>query len=252
MRFDLVTLFPDLISHFGALGVTGEAVRAEKATLAAWNPRDFAPKARPDDRPYGGGAGMVMQAEPLARAIAAARDAGPQRPVLLMSPQGERFDQAWAEELARRPGAILVAGRYEGIDQRLIDSEIDAEISIGDFVLSGGELPALMIIDAVLRLVPEVLGAAESARDESFVDGTLEYPQYTRPDSWRGRRVPSVLLSGNHSEILHFRRVQALGRTWERRPDLLEDCARDAQSEAQLREYINEYLAGLKNNATSD
>ncbi len=252
MRFDLITLFPDVIASFAALGVTGEAVRAGRASLAAWNPRDFDPKARPDDKPYGGGAGMVMQAEPLGRAIEAARVAGGKRPVLLLSPQGERFDQGWAEQLAAGAGAIVVAGRYEGIDQRLIDAEVDAEISVGDFILSGGELPALMLIDAVLRLLPEVLGDENSAREESFVDGTLEYPQYTRPECWRGRRVPSVLLSGNHSEILHFRRVQALGRTWERRPDLLDDCALDAQSQAQLREYINEYLAGLKNNAASD
>lgn len=244
-RFDLITLFPEILASFCALGVTGEAIRTGRARLAAWNPRDFTANGRPDDRPYGGGAGMVMQAEPLAAAIAAARAAGKARPVLLMSPQGERFDQGWAEALAQGPGAILIAGRYEGIDQRLIDAEVDAEISVGDFVLSGGELPALMVLDAVLRLLPGVLGDPESAQDESFVDGCLEYPQYTRPDSWRDRRVPAVLLSGNHKDILHWRRVQALGRTWERRPDLLDERVLDAQTRAHLREYINEYLAGL-------
>ncbi len=252
MRFDLISLFPAVLAQFAALGVTGDALRSGKASLHGWNLRDFAAKARPDDRPYGGGAGMVLQAEPLALAIEQAKRSGGIRPVILMSPQGQTFDQGWAQELATGAGAIMVAGRYEGVDQRVIDACVDVELSVGDFVLSGGDLPALLVMDAVLRLLPEVLGHADSARDESFVDGTLEYPHYTRPDSWRGRRVPSVLLSGNHSEIQHFRRVQALGRTWERRPDLLDDCALDAQSDALLRDYINEYLAGLEEDAASD
>ena len=187
------------------------------------------------------------------RAIEAARQAGSaQRPVVLLSPQGTHFHQGLAQQLYSSGGAILVSGRYGGIDQRLIDSHVDLEISMGDFVLSGGELPALMVMDAVLRLSPEVLGDAQSAKDESFVDERLEYPQYTRPESWRGRRVPSVLMSGNHKEILHWRRVQALGRTWERRPDLLDESAFDAQTSAMLREYINEFLAGQTKDATSD
>lgn len=252
MRIDLITLFPEVVASFAALGVTGQAVRTGKAGLAAWDLRQFAANGRPDDRPYGGGAGMVLQAEPLAAALERARGAGGVRPVILMSPQGQRFDQATAAELARGDGAIIIAGRYEGVDQRLIDQQVDMEISIGDFVLSGGELPALMVIDSILRLLPGVLGDEESAADESFVDGTLEYPQYTRPDSWRGRKVPPVLVSGNHREILRWRRVQALGRTWERRPDLLDECRLDAQTDALLREYINEYLAGLEKDATSD
>lgn len=253
MRFDLISLLPEAIAAFAATGVTGDALRSGKARLACWNPRDFDAKARPDDKPYGGGAGMVLQAEPLAAAIEAARAAADdQRPVVMLSPQGPRFDQALAQHLNSAGGAILLAGRYEGVDQRLIDSHVDLEISMGDFVLSGGELPALMIIDAVLRLSPEVLGDASSAQDESFVDGRLEYPQYTRPETWRGQSVPSVLLSGNHREILRWRRVQALGRTWERRPDLLDESAFDAQNRALLRQYINEFLAGQHNDATSD
>lgn len=253
MRFDLITLLPEAVAAFAALGVTGEALRSDKAQLAAWNPRDFERKARPDDKPYGGGAGMVLQAEPLAQAIDAARAASDlPRPAILLSPQGQPFDQAMAQQLAQGDGAILIAGRYEGIDQRVIDSHVDLEISAGDFVLSGGELPALMIMDAILRLVPGILGDENSARDESFVDARLEYPQYTRPESWRGRRVPPVLTSGNHREILHWRRVQAIGRTWERRPDLLDESAFDAQNRALLREYINEFLAGQSKDATSD
>ncbi|MGJ8668616.1 MAG: tRNA (guanosine(37)-N1)-methyltransferase TrmD [Oceanococcus sp.] len=253
MRFDFVSLLPEAIAAFASAGVTGDAVRSGKAQLACWNPRDFEAKGRPDDKPYGGGAGMVLQADPLALAIEAARNAGlAQRPVVMMSPQGPRFDQSLARELNQQGGAILVSGRYEGIDQRVVDSHVDMEISMGDFVLSGGELPALMVMDAVLRLSPEVLGDAQSAEDESFVDGRLEYPQYTRPESWRGRKVPSVLMSGNHKEILHWRRVQALGRTWERRPDLLDESAFDAQTSAMLREYINEFLAGHTKDAASD
>lgn len=253
MRFDLISLLPEAIAAFASAGVTGDAVRSGKAKLACWNPRDFEPKARPDDKPYGGGAGMVLQPEPIAQAIEAARaQADDGRPVVMMSPQGPRFDQSLARHLHDRGGAILLAGRYEGIDQRLVDSHVEMEISAGDFVLSGGELPALMIIDAVLRLQPDVLGDASSAEDESFVDGRLEYPQYTRPETWRGHAVPPVLMSGNHREIKHWRLVQALGRTWERRPDLLDERAFDAQTSAMLREYINEYLAGQQNNATSD
>ena len=252
MRFDFVSLLPEAIAAFAAAGVTGDAIRSAKAELACWNPRDYEAKGRPDDKPYGGGAGMVLQAEPVAAAIEAAKQAGAPRPVVMMSPQGPRFDQSLARELYQQGGAILVAGRYEGIDQRVVDSHIDMEISMGDFVLSGGELPALMVMDAVLRLAPEVLGDAESAKDESFVDERLEYPQYTRPETWRGRTVPSVLMSGNHKEILRWRRVQALGRTWERRPDLLDESAFDAQTCAMLREYINEFLAGQTKDATSD
>ena len=253
MRIDLVTLFPQVIAEFAALGVTGEALRAGKAQLAAWNPRDFSPEGRPDDRPFGGGAGMVMQPAPLAGAIKAARTAGVQdRPVLLLSPQGEPLDQAWAARLARGPGMIVVAGRYEGVDERLIEECVDAQVSIGDLVVSGGELPALLLIDAVLRLLPEVLGDARSAVDESFVDGRLEYPQYTRPQSWRGRKVPAVLLSGDHQKIRRWRAVQALGRSFVNRPDLLESCALDADETAQLHAYVKEYLAGLDNDATPD
>ncbi len=244
MRIDLITLFPQVVAHFAELGVTGDALRRDLAALQAWNLRDFVPNRRPDDTPFGGGPGMLLQAEPVAAALETAREAGAHSPVIYLGPAGQRFDQSVARELARMPGFTLLCGRYEGVDQRVLDSHVEREISLGDFVLSGGELAAMAVIDAVLRLIPGVLGDAGSADDESFVDGTLEYPHYTRPSTWRNREVPRVLLSGNHAQIRRWRLKQALGQTWLRRADLIEQMSLDGEALALLREFIAEHTAG--------
>ncbi len=242
-RIDVVTLFPELVRAVTGSGVTGRAAQAGLLELVTWNPRDYAQDRHRtvDDRPYGGGPGMVMMLAPLRDAIHAARAAAPAgSQVAYLSPQGRRLDQAGIETLAGRPGLILVAGRYEGIDERLVDAEIDEEWSLGDFVLSGGELAAMAIVDAVTRLIPGALGDADSAEQDSFVDGLLDCPHYTRPEVADGRTVPAVLLSGDHAAIARWRRKQALGRTWERRPDLLEQVARDEEQQRLLDEYIAE------------
>jgi tRNA (guanine37-N1)-methyltransferase len=242
-RIDVVTLFPELVRAVTGSGVTGRAAQAGLLELVTWNPRDYAQDRHRtvDDRPYGGGPGMVMMLAPLRDAIHAARAAAPAGSrVAYLSPQGRRLDQAGIETLAGRPGLILVAGRYEGIDERLVDAEIDEEWSLGDFVLSGGELAAMAIVDAVTRLIPGALGDADSAEQDSFVDGLLDCPHYTRPEVADGRTVPAVLLSGDHAAIARWRRKQALGRTWERRPDLLEQVALDEEQQRLLDEYIAE------------
>ena len=239
MRFDVISLFPEM---FGTMrqGVTGRAIERGQAELVLWNPRDYAQDAHRtvDDRPYGGGPGMVMMVEPLRSAIRAARAAIPGSPVLYLSPQGRRFDQAAAARMAANGGLILLAGRYEGIDERLIEDEIDEEWSIGDYVLSGGELPAMVMMDAVIRLLPGVLGHADSAQQDSYVDGLLDCPHYTRPEEIDGRMVPEVLLSGDHERIRRWRLQQALGRTWLRRPDLLKERELSAEERLLLDEYI--------------
>lgn len=243
MRIDAVTLFPEWLAQLEAFGVVGRGLRESRFELACWNPRDAADNAsgRVDDRPYGGGPGMVMQAAPLAATLDRVRGArGDAPPVIMPSPQGERFDQRWAERLTRGPGFILVCGRYEGIDQRFVDAHVDIELSIGDVVLSGGELPAMMIIDAVARLLSGVLGDTRSAQQDSFADGLLDHPHYTRPPSLAGADVPEVLLSGDHARIQRWRDKQALGRTWQRRPDLLERITLSARARALLDEYIAE------------
>ena len=242
MRVDVVTLFPDLFEIVTRFGVTGRAVQRGVVELALWNPRDFTTdKHRSvDDRPYGGGPGMVMMVQPLREAIRAARGAAPSSKVLYLSPQGRRLDQAGVRELAGRTGMILVAGRYEGIDQRLIDSEIDEEWSIGDYVLSGGELAAMVVIDAVTRLVPGVLGHDQSAQQDSFTAGLLDHPHYTRPEEIEGMRVPEVLLGGDHAAIARWRLKQALGRTWLQRPDLLELMSLSEQERKSLEEFKSE------------
>ncbi|ROR29826.1 tRNA (guanosine(37)-N1)-methyltransferase TrmD [Inmirania thermothiophila] len=246
MRFDVVTLFPEMIRAAAGYGVTGRAVERGLVRLETWNPRDYARDRHRtvDDRPYGGGPGMVMKVEPLRDAIRAARRAAPASPVVLLSPQGRRLDQAGVRELAAQPGLILVCGRYEGIDERLVEAEVDQEWSIGDYVLSGGELAALVVVDAVARLVPGVLGDAESAAQDSYMEGLLDCPHYTRPEEIDGRRVPPVLLSGDHGAIRRWRRKQALGRTWLRRPDLLAGRALDEEARALLEEFIAEHRAG--------
>lgn len=243
MRIDVITLFPESLEGLTGLGVTGRAIREGRVALKTWNPRDFASDRHRtvDDRPYGGGPGMVMAVEPLASTIAAARkDAADGTRVSLLSPQGRKLDQAGVEELAGREGLILVCGRYEGIDERLIESEIDEQWSIGDYVISGGELAAAVVIDAVARLMPGVLGHEQSAVEDSFVDGLLDHPHYTRPEKAGGKAVPEVLLSGDHEAIRRWRRKQSLGRTWLLRPDLLEGRQMDEEAELLLTEFRRE------------
>ncbi len=243
MRIDVVTIFPPLVEAVAAHGVTGRAVERELLALHCWSPRDYSDDRfrRIDDRPYGGGPGMVMEYLPLMRAVAAAQAADP-RPVRVayLSPQGRPLDQAGVEELAARERLLLVAGRYEGVDERFIAAAVDEEWSIGDYVLSGGELGAMVIIDAVARQLPGVLGHEASAAQDSFVNGLLDCPHYTRPELVDGRAVPAVLLSGDHAAIERWRRKQALGRTWQRRPELIERLALDETQRVLLQEYIQE------------
>lgn len=243
MRFDIVTVFPQWVASVGDWGVTGRARDRGLLSLHCWDPREFTDDRHRtvDDRPYGGGPGMVMKVEPLQRAVQAARQADPEPArVLLMSPQGRRLDQAAVRELAGRQRLIILAGRYEGIDERLVALEVDEEWSIGDYVLSGGELAAMILMDACARLLPGALGDEESAAQDSFSDGLLDCPHYTRPERVGGLAVPPVLLSGDHARINRWRRMQALGRTWERRPELLEAMA---LSEADRR-LLDEYRSG--------
>ncbi|WP_127476256.1 tRNA (guanosine(37)-N1)-methyltransferase TrmD [Sulfurivermis fontis] len=241
MRIDVVTLFPPMFDALTEHGVTGRAVRREILQLALWNPRDFTydNHRTVDDRPYGGGPGMVMLAQPLHEAVQAARAADPEPAhVVYLSPQGRRLDQAGVEQLAQRRRLLLVAGRYEGIDERFIEAEVDEEWSIGDYVLSGGELAAMVLIDAVARLLPGVLGHESSAAQDSFVGGLLDCPHYTRPEVWEGRAVPEVLLSGDHAAIARWREQQALGRTWLRRPDLLARLELSREQQKLLADFI--------------
>lgn len=247
MWFGVITLFPDMISPFAELGVVGRAVTENRVAIKCWNPRDFTDDKHKtvDDRPYGGGPGMLMKIQPLRDAITAAKQQAvvdgaelDKVKVIYLSPQGRKLDQPAAVEMATDQGhLILVAGRYEGIDERLIEAEIDEEWSVGDFVLSGGELPALTLIDAVARLVPGVLGHELSAEQDSFTEGLLDCPHYTRPEEFEGRQVPKVLLSGNHQHIRRWRLQQSLGRTWQRRPDLLAKLELDKEQQALLAEY---------------
>jgi len=222
MRFDVLTLFPGMFASPFAESIVGKAVDRGLLTIQAHYLRDWAEGRHQvtDDTPYGGGDGMVMKIEPVARALTALRSASPGAKVLLMTPQGRRFDQRAAAELAGEKGLVFVCGRYEGIDER-IRSLVDAEYSVGDYILTGGELPAMIMIDAVARLLPGVLGCSGSADHDSFSDGLLEYPQYTRPAEFAGQKVPEVLLSGNHAAIARWRRIEQLRRTLQRRPDLL-------------------------------
>lgn len=244
MRFDVLTLFPDVVRQTLAMGVVGRALERGRITLQCWNPRDYTVDnyRTVDDRPYGGGPGMVFMIEPLRRALQAAR-AQSTAPVVLMSPQGRRFDQSLARQWAGASGLILVCGRYEGLDQRFIDRYVDMEVSMGDFVLSGGEIPALAIMDAVTRLLPGVLHTEASAVEDSFMDGVLDCPHYTRPEIADECAVPEVLLSGNHALIARWRRKQSLGVTWLRRPDLLARLTLNKRDRLLLSEYIREHEA---------
>jgi len=247
MKFDAVTLFPEMFDAILDFGVTRRAREEGLFDFAAWNPRDFvADNHRTvDDRPYGGGPGMVMLAGPLAACIAAAvarqQQGGVERPlVVLMSPQGERLGEPLVRELSAQAGLVVIAGRYEGVDERLVQEQVHREVSIGDFVVSGGELPAMMLLDCLVRRLPGCLGDAQSATQDSFSEGLLDWPHYTRPEAWHGRQVPDVLMSGNHAAIARWRRKQALGRTWERRPDLLQARALSKEDAQLLDEYRSE------------
>ena len=222
IRFDAITLFPEMFAAVTASGITRKALEAGLWQMQTWNPRDFTTDnyRTIDDRPYGGGPGMVMLAEPLEKALDAVRDAGGGK-VIHLSPQGRKLDHAKVMELAGRTAMTFLCGRYEGIDERLLERRVDEELSIGDYVISGGELAAMTVIDAVVRQMPGALGDEQSAAEESFVDGLLDCPQYTRPELYAEAKVPEILLSGHHENIRRWRLKQALGRTWLRRPDLL-------------------------------
>jgi tRNA (guanine37-N1)-methyltransferase len=246
-HFDVVTLFPEMFEAVTESGVTGRARERRLFELVLWNPRSFAANSyrTVDDRPYGGGPGMVMMAEPLEKALNAARQrqksSGVTRTkVVYLSPQGRLLTHRLVMELAGLQGLVLLAGRYEGVDERLIARAVDEEISIGDYVLSGGELAAMALMDAVVRQMPGVLGDAESASQDSFVNGLLDCQHYTRPEVYEGETVPPVLLSGNHAEIARWRLKQALGRTWQRRPDLLEQRELTTEERALLEEFRKE------------
>ncbi|OOV88775.1 tRNA (guanosine(37)-N1)-methyltransferase TrmD [Oceanospirillum linum] len=244
MWLGVVSLFPGMFDAVTEYGVTGRAVKKELLSLEFWNPRDFATdKHRTvDDRPYGGGPGMLMKVQPLRDAILAAKEkAGPDAKVIYMSPQGRPLDQEGVRELSQRDRMVIVAGRYEGIDERVVETLIDEEWSIGDYVLSGGELAALTLIDSVSRMVPGVLGHEASAEEDSFSDGLLDCPHYTRPEQVDDLVVPDVLLSGNHEAIRRWRLQQSLGRTWLRRPELLEKVDLDDERQALLEEFIRNH-----------
>jgi tRNA (guanine37-N1)-methyltransferase len=243
LRIDIVTIFPQMVELIAAYGVTGRAVKNGLLSVNTWNPREYAEDAyrSVDDKPYGGGPGMVMCAQPLRRCLRAVRDGMEERTkIIYLSPQGRRLDQGALCEMAASRGLVMVAGRYEGIDERLIELEIDEEWSIGDYVLSGGELAAMVVIDGLARLLPGALGHGESAQQDSFMEGLLDYPHYTRPFEVGGREVPRVLVSGNHAQIQRWRHKQALGRTALRRPDLLERREISENERILLEEYMRE------------
>jgi tRNA (guanine37-N1)-methyltransferase len=249
-RFDVITIFPSMLDALLDHGITRRALDERLFELQAWDPRQFAQDAyrRVDDRPYGGGPGMVMMAETLQAAIDAAvrrqAEAGVAKPVVvLMSPQGQRLDDKLVGSLAGEEGLVIIAGRYEGIDERVVAKSVDREVSIGDYVTSGGELPAMVMIDCIVRRLPGSLNDAESATQDSFSAGLLDWPHYTRPEEWNQARVPDVLLSGNHAAIARWRRKQALGRTWSRRPDLIDEKKLSREDGQLLEEYRREEQA---------
>ena len=250
MRIDVVTLFPEFMQECVKVGVVGRAVERGLLQVGAWNPRDYATDAyrRVDDRTFGGGPGMVMLIDPLRAALQAARGASekPSRTIYL-SPQGSRLTQDKVRQLANERRLVLLCGRYEGVDERLLEHEVDEELSIGDYVLSGGELAAAVLIDAVGRLQEGALNDALSAQQDSFSDGLLDCPHYTRPESHDLGAVPPVLVSGDHAAIRRWRLKQALGRTWLRRPDLLARCELDQESRMLLEEFRSEYQLPRKN-----
>ena len=246
MRVAVVTLFPEMVMAVARYGVTARAVSRGLLELDCWNPRDFARDRhrRVDDRPYGGGPGMVMMYEPVRAAIGAARGAihGVSHTIHL-SPQGKTIGHQDIRRLAHGPPLVMLCGRYEGVDERLLESEVNEELSLGDYVLSGGELAAMAVVDAMTRLIPGALGHEESAGADSFSNGLLDWPHFTRPETVAERRVPEVLISGNHGAIRRWRLKQSLGRTWERRPDLLRGRSLDSEERTLLDEYLSERVA---------
>ncbi|MGZ8193888.1 MAG: tRNA (guanosine(37)-N1)-methyltransferase TrmD [Methylobacter sp.] len=243
MRFDVVTLFPEMVTAAASCGVTGRAIERNIVNLSVWNPRDYTHDRHKtvDDRPYGGGPGMVMKYQPLHDAVNSAKLAGSgTTKVVYLSPQGKPITQALLSEACEVSQLILVAGRYEGIDERFVELDCDDEWSIGDYVISGGELAALIVIDGITRLLPGVLGDEESAQQDSHMNGLLDFPHFTRPEQLEDRSVPDILMSGNHADINRWRMKQALGRTWQRRPDLLKKKNLSAEQENLLKEFIVE------------
>ncbi len=250
MHIDVITLFPELVSAVSEYGVVGRALQRQTVSLGLINPRDYSdlPHDRVDDRPYGGGPGMVMQYAPLHAAIEDARASSPGKQatkVVYLSPQGERLDQTAIREFGRSAHLVLLCGRYEGIDERLVQADVDEEWSLGDYVLSGGELAAMVVIDAIVRTLPGVLGDEQSAWQDSFEQGLLDYPHYTRPESIQGLDVPPVLISGDHAEIERWRLKQALGRTYLRRPDLIEKRQLSEQEQQLLEEFLAEQSSSI-------
>ena len=242
MKIALITLFPEMFAAVTDYGISGRAVKQGLLEITSYNPRDYTEDRHQtvDDRPYGGGPGMVMMIEPLRRAIAAARDwIDKEALVVYLSPQGAVLDQAAVNGFAKRESLILIAGRYEGIDERLIQMEVDEEWSIGDYVLSGGELPAMVLIDALIRQLPGALGHQDSADQDSFADGLLDCPHYTRPEHYEGSEVPEILMSGNHEKIRRWRLQQSLVRTQQRRPELLDRLKLNTEQQALLKEGSN-------------
>lgn len=253
MKFSVITLFPEMFSAITGYGVVGRAIKAGRVNLGLINPRDFTQDRHKtvDDRPYGGGPGMLMKVEPLDKAIAFAKKKvtvtdeinASEAKVIYFSPQGQTIDHQMISQLSQEQHLILLAGRYEGVDERLLKTQVDLELSLGDFVLSGGELPAMALVDSVTRLLPGVLGHHESAEQDSFVDGLLDHPHYTRPESYQGEKVPEVLIGGNHKAIDAWRLEQRLGRTWLLRPDLLEKRKLTEQEKKLLHKFQLEYAA---------
>lgn len=245
MRFDVVTLFPEMVTAAAGYGVTGRAIERNIVDLAVWNPRDYSHDRHKtvDDRPYGGGPGMLMKYQPLHDAVQAAKQTKASNgKVVYLSPQGQPLSQSLLTEASHLGQLILVAGRYEGVDERFVQLDCDEEWSLGDYVISGGELATLIVIDAITRLLPGVLGDEQSAQQDSHMQGLLDCPHFTRPELLQGLAVPEVLLSGNHAEIDRWRMKQALGRTWQRRPDLLANKQLSAEQERLLKEFIIELV----------
>lgn len=242
MRIDILTLFPQMFDALTDHGVVGRAIQRQVLNLTCWNPRDYAENKHNtvDDRPYGGGPGMVMQYQPLRDALSSIRLKNASAPLIYLTPQGRPLDQKALQGMAKYPGMILLNGRYEGVDERFIERECDEEWSIGDYVISGGELASMVLIDGIARLLPGVLGHSESAVQDSYTDGLLDCPHYTRPEVIESEAVPSVLLSGDHQAIARWRMKQSLGRTWLRRPDLLNRLKLSTEQQGLLDEFIRE------------
>lgn len=243
MRIDVITLFPEMVEQVIKYGVVGRAADQNLLDLECWNPRDYTvDKHRTvDDRPYGGGPGMLMKMQPLEETIQAVRQKNPQAQLVYLSPQGKPVDQDMLAKQVNAGSVIFLCGRYEGIDERLVQQEVNQEWSIGDYVISGGELAAMVCIDAMTRLLPGALGHEQSAQQDSFSDGLLDYPHYTRPEEYKGRKVPEVLMNGNHRHIEDWRERQSLGRTWQKRPDLLKLIVLDDRQQALLNDFKDEF-----------